>query len=128
MKVADTTFLIDLVKGKKETKKLLESGEDILTTQINMYELVRGLFLKSIYSAKFAEIINSLGDLRVLSLDNKSIVKSAEISADLIKKGEVIQDADCLTAGIALSNGINTIITKNVKHFSRIKNLKVESY
>ena len=128
MKVADTTFLIDLVKGKKETKKLLESGEDILTTQINMYELVRGLFLKSIYSAKFAEIINSLGDLRVLSLDNKSIVKSAEISADLIKKGEEIQDADCLTAGIALSNGINTIITKNVKHFSRIKNLKVESY
>ena len=45
-----------------------------------------------------------------------------------IKKGNMISDCDCLTAGIALSNGVNKIVTKNVKHFDRIKDIKAETY
>lgn len=67
-------------------------------------------------------------NIRVLSLDDNSIIKSAEISAELIKKGTIISDRDCLTAGIALSKGINTIVTRNIGHFKRIKGIKVETY
>ena len=39
MKVLDTTFLVDLVNGKKETKKI-STSPNLLTTQINMYEIM----------------------------------------------------------------------------------------
>ena len=67
-------------------------------------------------------------NIKVLCLDDNSVVKSAEISSELIKKGVVISDCDCLTAGIALSKGINIIVTRNLGHFKRINGIKAEGY
>lgn len=128
MKVLDSTFLIDVLRGRKETLNVINGKEPLLTTQINMYEVIRGFFLKNISSSKFLGMIEMFENIKVLSLDDNSIVKAAEISAELIKKGTVISDCDCLTAGIAISKGINTIVTKNIGHFKRIKGVKVEGY
>ena len=127
MKVLDTTFLVDLVNGKKETKKI-SNLPNLLTTQINMYEIIRGFFLKKIPLNKYLRIMEMFENIRVLPLNDHGILKSAEISASLINNGMVIEDADCLVAGIALSHGIKTIVTKNKKHFSRIKGIKVQTY
>ncbi|MBI2107750.1 type II toxin-antitoxin system VapC family toxin [Candidatus Woesearchaeota archaeon] len=128
MKVVDSTFLIDLLRGRKEVLKVIDSKEPLLTTQINMYEVIRGLFLKDTPSSKLIQAIEMLENIKILPLDDNSIIKSAEISSDLIKKGSIISDCDCLTAGIALSKGVNRIITRNAKHFERIKGIKVENY
>jgi tRNA(fMet)-specific endonuclease VapC len=128
MKVLDTSFLIDLLRGKPETKKIAESGIILLTTQINMYEILVGLFHKGMSNTRFQKAQELFETIRVLSLDDNGIIKSARISGELMKKGQIIEDCDCLTAGIALSKGFPTIITKNVKHFERIKNIKVETY
>lgn len=128
MKVLDSTFLIDVLRGRKETLNVINGKEPLLTTQINMYEVIRGFFLKNISSSKFLEMIEMFENIKVLSLDDNSIVKAAEISAELIKKGTVISDCDCITAGIAISKGINKIVTKNIEHFKRINGIKVESY
>ena len=128
MKVLDTTFLVDLIRGKKETLSVIETKEDLLTTQVNMYELVIGLFLKNISSSKIMKVVDMFGEIKLLSLDDNSIIKSAEISSELTKKGEFVCDCDCMTAGIALSRGINKIVTRNTEHFKRIKGIKVETY
>lgn len=128
MKVVDSTFLIDLLRGRKEVIKVIDGKEPLLTTQINMYEVIRGLFLKDTPSSKLIQAIEMLENIKILPLDDNSIIKSAEISSDLIKKGSIISDCDCLTAGIALSKGVNRIITRNAKHFERIKGIKVENY
>ena len=128
MKVLDTTFLIDLLRGKEKTIKILRSKEPLLTTQVNMYEVIRGLFLRDISASRMLDINELFDNIKVLPLDDNAIIRSAEISADLIKKGQTISDCDCLTAGIALSKGINSIITNNTKHFGRINQLVVESY
>jgi len=128
MKVLDTTLLIDLLKGKKEAYKVVEEDSVLFTTQINMYEVIRGLFLENASLQKVKEVISILGDLRVLQLNDDSVVKSSQISSDLIKKGKRIPDCDCMIVGISLANGINTIVTQNKKHFERIKEIKVESY
>ena len=127
MELIDTTFLIDLLKGEKETKNIAQR-ENLLTTDINMFEIIKGICFKRPSTPKFYEIIDILGDIRVLPLDQKGVILAADIHAELRKKGEEISDNDCLIAGIALSNGINTIITKNKDHFSRIKGIKVETY
>jgi len=128
MKVLDTTFLIDLLRGDKNTLKIVNGKEILLTTQINMYEVIRELFLQSISSSKRLQALELFENIRVLPLDNSAVIKSAEISAELIKKGQLISDCDCLTAGMAQSKGINRIVTKNIKHFRRIKGIKTENY
>ena len=128
MKVLDTTFLVDLLRGKTEAIKIVKTKKPLLTTQMNMYEVIRGLFLKNVTSSKFIQVIEMFEDIRVLPLDDNSIIKSAEISSELVKDGIIISDCDCMTAGIALSKGINKIVTKNTEHFKRIKGIKVEGY
>lgn len=128
MKVLDTTFLVDVIRGKKETEEIMKSNDALLTTQINMYEVLEGFFLKSITSQKYMEIIELFDNVRVLPLDDSAIIQAARLSASLSKQGNTIADCDCLIAGIVLSKGITTIVTKNVKDFEKIKGLEVETY
>jgi predicted nucleic acid-binding protein len=128
MKVLDTTFLIDFLRGDKKTLKIVEGKEHLLTTQINMYEVIRGIFLGNSPSSDLLKATEMFENIRVLQLDNNGTIKAAEIFADLTKKGKMIADNDCITAGIALSNGINNIVTKNIEHFKRIKEIKIETY
>lgn len=128
MKVLDTTFLIDVLRGRPETRAFLESDEPFLTTQINMYEIIKGLFYEGASPEKFLKVQDLFKNIRVLQLDDQAIITAASICADLFKKGEPIEDCDCLIAGIALSNNISHILTRNDKHFKKIKRLKVETY
>ena len=128
MKLLDTTFLIDVLKGRPETTIILYGNDPLLTTQINMYEVITGLFFKDSSPAKILKVRELFEDIRVLPLDDKAVVKAAEICAELMKRGKIIEDCDCLIAGIALSNDVATIVTKNVKHFERINGLKIQSY
>lgn len=128
MKVLDSTVLIDVIRGDDKALQLINGNEPLLTTQLNMYEVICGLFIKGLFSKVFIEIKDLFENIHVLPLNDSGIIRSAEISGDLQKKGRPISDIDCLTAGIALSSGADTIITRNVKHFERIQNIKVESY
>ena len=128
MKLLDTTFLIDLLNGDKSTIKIAKENEQLLTTQINMYEVIRGIFLRDNPTSGLLKATEMFENIRILQLDNNAIIKAAEIFADLTKKGKMIADNDCITAGIALSNNVNKIVTKNIKHFKRIKGIKVENY
>lgn len=127
MKLLDTTFLIDLVNGVKETKPYL-TGQDLVTTQINIFEFMRGLFIRKVPPQKYMEIMELFEFIRVIPLDDYGVIKSAEISAMLFQKGIPIDDGDCFTAGIALSKGVSTIVTRNTVHFQRIKGITVETY
>ena len=128
MKLLDTTFLIDLLRGKKETEKIFRGNEQLFTTNINMYEVIRGLFLRNVSSITFLDTLELFETIGVLSMDDNGIVKAAEISAGLIKKGEMLADCDCLIAGIAFSKGVTTIVTTNDKDFNRISGLNIEQY
>ena len=128
MKILDSTFLIDLLRGDKSTLKIIQKKENFLTTQINMYEVIRGLFMRNMSPKKLLDGMTLFEEIRVLPLDDSAVVKSAEISAELIKKGKTLADCDCLIAGIALSKGVSTIVTRNTNDFKRIKGIKVQSY
>ncbi len=127
MKLLDTTFLIDLLRGKEPVRHVLSDNEHYFTTQINMYEVITGLFLGKKTEGIF-EIREIFDIIRVLPLDDAAIIKAAEINARLLRQGEGIEDADCLVAGIALAHNVTTIITRNKKHFERIEGIQVESY
>ena len=59
----------------------------------------------------------------VLPWDSESSVNFGTIKTDLETKGELIDDFDIAIAAIALSHQC-TILTANLKHFSRITELQ----
>ena len=131
MKCLDTTFLIDFLRNEPPAvKKLLEfDEEELATTTINVFEIMLGICLaKDNAERKLNEFEKLINNLDILSFDFKSSVSSSRIVADLIKKGETIDDLDGLIAGCMLAHGSDTVVTRDAKHFSRIKGIKVENY
>jgi predicted nucleic acid-binding protein len=63
-----------------------------------------------------------------LNLDNQSCKKASQIFWKLKRQGKIIDQFDCVIAGIFQSNGINKLISKNSKHFENITNLHVITY
>lgn len=128
----DSCFLIDVLRHKPKAVEKWKNIDKrlIAITIINLYELMSG-----IYAVKDGNYERHLGILKeliahfpVFQLDSLSVEQASKISGELSLKGQIIDELDMLIAGICLSNGCNTIITENVKHFSRVKGLKVEGY
>lgn len=129
--LAETSFLIDLLKGNEKAITFLEKNTAPLlyTTEICIFELVMGAHGLRDNPEKELQRINALlSRMVVLPMDRKATLRAGEIAGTLIKQGRQIEDTDCLIAGIALSNGISEIITANKSHYERIPGIKVVGY
>lgn len=123
----DSDIIIDFLR--KETAivlkiKELRKSEKLSTTAINAFELFKGvpdLSEQSRYDA--AEIF--LNNVKMLKFTLSSAKKAAEIFNDLKSRGENIELTDVMIASICIENQ-EPILTRNTKHFSRIKELKLE--
>ncbi len=132
MKGVDSTFLIDVLRNRKEAvfKSIeLDRAPLVFTTEANVYEIISGIYQHKINREKALHDFDLLlSKLTVLPLDRKASIKAGQISGKLSQEGKMIDDIDCIVAGIFLTNGCSTIITRNIKHFERINEIKVESY
>ncbi len=129
--LAETTFLIDLLKAKKEAIDFLEKNTIPLlyTTEICVFELMVGAYALRDKPEQEVQKINALlSRIVVLQVDRRAIIKAGEIAGTLLKQGKQIEDTDCLIAGIALSNGINQMITRNKEHYQRIPGITILEY
>lgn len=130
--ILDTTFIIDLLRGKNlEVKEKAEELDHRFETKavvsVSVMELWRGA-LQSVRKEEEKNKINELiKSFLVYPLDEKAARESGEIEADLIKKGEIIDLEDIMIAGVAKVHN-ETVLTRNVKHFERISGLSVETY
>lgn len=124
--IFDSTFLIDMLLGKKETGDFIEKIEDreiLKTTTISVYEVSRGI-------KKDNEVrkVNGLFDsLIVLNFTKRDAFQAGKIDRELKKQGITIDPEDCMIAAITILNN-ETLITKNTGHFGRIKGLNFKSY
>lgn len=91
---------------------------------ITYYEIVSGLAHRD--ANKQLESFLQFSQHNVIVPFNQAIANiSANLYADLRKKGQPIDDIDLLIAGTALYHDL-TLITHNRKHFDRITDLNVE--
>lgn len=106
-------------------RQLIQRKSTLSTTPINMYELYHGAHVSLHSEENLEKVRNLLSMLQVLPLDDVSCEKGGHIRAILESRGEKIGDADSLIAGTACRHG-ETIVTRNVKHFSKVEGLLVE--
>lgn len=130
MACLDTTFIIDLLRGKEEISSLkdnLDRTESRLAIAApSVMELWVGTQLVSKSDEEKAKIDELLHSLIILELDEHSAKLAGEIEATLIRKGQVIDTEDCMIAGITINSG-ETLVTRDA-HFARIPGLRVLKY
>lgn len=128
----DSTFLIDFFRVESDAvakfKEILLKDKAI-TTAVNAAELIMGLYdTKGIQEKQLLAARSLLSKITVLKLDLAAVMKAAEIKADLMRKGSMVNDSDVLISAIMLLNGCSTILTRDVKDFERISGIRVINY
>ena len=65
--------------------------------------------------------------VEIVDYDLKAAQVFAKIKTELSLKGQLIEDFDLMIATICLTNKL-TLVTNNIKYFSKIQNLKLEDW
>ena len=125
----DTNILSDLVRNPQGevTAQIAKAGEDSICTSIVVAAELRYGAAKS-NSAKLAERIDLiLSALEILPLETPADFRYAAIRHHLTRQGTTIGPNELLIAAHALAKGL-TVVTANVREFSRVPGLNVENW
>ena len=73
------------------------------------------------------QLAQLLSDINIIDFTHKEAIESAKIRAYLESIGEPIGPIDTLIAGMARANNL-TLITHNIREFSKVEGLRVEDW
>lgn len=129
--ILDTCFLIDLMNNNDDAfNKLieLEKRQEVQKiTAISVFELFSGAERSNNPQKEKEKIQQAYINMLMMSLDEKSASKGGELFGNSVKKGKMLPFSDCMIAGIVIANN-ETLLTRNVKDFSKIEELRIEEY
>jgi len=125
----DTNILSDLVRNPQGevATRIAKAGEKTVCTSIIVAAELRYGAVKS-NSEKLAERVDLiLSALEILPLDSPSDHRYASLRYHLTRQGTPIGPNDLLIAAHALATNL-TVVTANVREFSRVPGLNVENW
>ena len=128
MILLDTNVLVSILRGNRKvhSRFSMHLGEMAVPAMV-LGELIFGAE-KSKNPAKNRNLIATiLGALPVMHTNGAIMEKFGEQKAILSVRGEVVEDADVLIAATALAYDA-TLVTGNVRHFSRFTGLKLDDW
>lgn len=127
--IIDTDVLIDFLRKDEKAVKIINElknkNEELKTTSINSFELIKGA-LRSNNKDAILTLSKLFGTIAILNFDFQASEKAAEIFENLRVKGELIDPLDLQIASIVILHN-EVLLTRNLKHFKRINELKIES-
>ncbi len=128
--ILDTCFIIDLLNSEegavRKAQEFDKQNTSLFTTAVTVFEIWQGI--SDIKNKQKREKINVLLEgTGLLDLDQESAKIGGKIHGELYDHGISIQPEDSMIAGISLKHG-KKIVTRNVKHFSKIPEVRIESY
>ena len=127
----DTSFLVDLLRGKQDAilklEKIESDAERITTTPISASELFQGAYNSKNSEAEVDKVRELLKRVELLEFTVHACEKYGKLANELKSLGRKIGDLDTLIASVALSHD-EPILTANVNHFSKVPGLIVRSW
>ncbi len=122
----DSDVLIYFLKGKQEAVATLSGipPSELYISRINFSELLYGAYNSARVEENLKIMVPFLKNFQVLEFDEDSATLFAKEKSRLKKNGNIIADMDLMIASIAIRNEC-TLITNNLKHFERIRDLNV---
>ena len=126
----DTNICIYAIKHKPEKvfqKLQTVDPQDVCVSSVTYAELVHGVEKSAAVEKNRLALTMLLANIEILDFDVDAADCYGKIRADLEKKGTPIGSLDMMIAGHAMSMGY-TVVTNNVKEFSRVPDLKIENW
>lgn len=123
--VLDTVILVDLEKGKRQTKEKLEKlakeyPSPPQITFINLFEFL--LVTKLSSEKKKQQALNFINNFGVLHTTDETAKTLADLRVKYDKKGIVLSLADFIIAALTIENSL-TLVTRD-SDFRKIHELK----
>jgi len=109
------------------TKALERAGEDVRIPAPALFELWRGVHLAARTAPEAQRVTGLLALYPVVPLDAEAARVAGRADAELLRLGQAMDPEDSMIAGITLSLG-ETLLTRNVRHFSRVSGLRIQEY
>ncbi len=129
--IADTSFVIDVMAkdpaAVRKARELEQDGLSIMVGSPTVFELFAGVALSRKAEEEKTKIMTILSSLPQLNLDFPSGRDGGMIYGEKMRMGRTIDPEDAMLAGIARVK-VEKILTRNVKHFSDIEGVIIETY
>ena len=131
LSLLDTDTLSEIMKGKNASiestaREYLKTHGRFRFSVITRYEILRGLKAKQA-TRQMASFEDKCNRSYLYPVTDVIVVQASDIYAHLHQKGLLISDADILIASTAMVHHL-TLITGNTDHFTRIPDLRCESW
>jgi predicted nucleic acid-binding protein len=125
----DTNICVYWLKGNEQVEqKILSVGMDnVALSFINVSELYYGAYKSQRIESNLNMVRQLTEQLNVVESDEVVSELFGQLKADLESSGAIIDDADLFIAACAKVHGL-VLVTNNMKHFKRIKGLKLENW
>ena len=127
--VLDTNFIIHLLKGDLGAVSFVRTypKECLLLTSVTQAELYYGAYKSKRVEKNLAAFEITFKEFSCLDFDSESARRYGLLRTALEKQGEPCGPYDMQIASIALVNDC-TVVTRNLREFSRMSGLKVIGY
>jgi tRNA(fMet)-specific endonuclease VapC len=124
----DTNLCIRLLRDRPQVlrPRFNAEADTLCISTITLTELLHGAAKSGRVESRRA-VEGFAARLTVLAFDEDAAAHSADIRAELERKGMPIGGYDLLIAGHARSRGL-VVITGNLKEFSRVDGLRAEDW
>jgi tRNA(fMet)-specific endonuclease VapC len=132
MYLFDTDTLSNLLSRQPSARLLQRLAEtpagEQCTSAITVGELYYGV-CKSPRPSYYREKLERLvwPRVQILPFNRKAAEVYGRLRAELERAGQPLRDADLMIAAIGLARNL-VLVTGNVKHFARVRGLKVENW
>ena len=128
MKLLDTDTCIGLLKGDAAVVTAWRLCEDqCALPSMVVGELFYGAYKSTVREEELNRIAMFLDIFPEIQPSKRSMRRFGDIKANLELKGTRLADADIIIASTAIEEGF-TLITGNVRHYSRIEGLEIENW
>jgi len=129
MYLLDTNILIYAYRHLGGCRERLEAqaASDLRICAINLAEIEYGIAKSSRPEGLRLFLTNIQARYAMQPMSAEAAKQAGQLRANLERQGQPIGPYDVLIAGIALTNNL-TVVTRNVREFSRVPLLKVENW
>ncbi len=126
--LVETDVCIDILRRKKEAMEWLSNltGKPLLIciSSITAAEIAHGAYKMG--GERLERALTFLDLMDVIPFGLEAAKHYGMIKADLERKGKVISDFDLINGCIAICEEL-ILVTRNIRHFNRLKNYGLES-
>lgn len=131
MVVLDTDILVAFLRNNNDAlnkiKSYYDSEINVTTTSITIFELFRGAYASHNSEKNVTDVDILAEDIDIICFDTKSSKTLGKIYNELKKEGKLIDMMDMIISSVVIANN-EILVTRNIKHFSKIRNLKIEKW